>query len=75
MGARVLTKEKEVLRHFAAVVFSLAILFALTFPLGYMGPSGNFVLAGAGLLLGYFHKEIWNFTLGRKFGKVEKKKK
>ena len=63
------------LRHIAAMALSLTILFGLTFPLGYMGPSGNIVLALVGVSLGCFYMEIWNFTLGRKFGKIERKKK
>ncbi len=63
------------LRQFCAVLLGLLCLIILSFPMGYMGPTGTYVLIVFGIGLGYLYKELWNFTLGRWLGKIEKKGK
>lgn len=67
-------KEKK-MRDLGAFALGVLCVLALSFPMGYMGPTGTYVLVVVGVVWGIFYKQIWNFTLGRKFGRIEKKKK
>ena len=62
-------------QYLGALGLGIVSILALSFPMGYMGPSGTIILSVVGVTWGIFYKEIWNFTLGRKFGRIEKKKK
>jgi hypothetical protein len=63
--------------HVCAISFLLFVVLTINYSFGLIfdnPKSAQHVLIPFCFIGGFFYKEIWNFTLGRIFGRIEKKR-